>query len=38
VHDVVTRKIGETVKLTVVRDRSPRTLVVTLTERPAENR
>jgi serine protease Do len=35
---VVTKKIGETIKLSVVRDRTPRTLSVTLTERPAESR
>ena len=35
---VVTKKIGETIKLLVVRDRTTRTLSVTLTERPAESR
>jgi len=38
VHNVVSKKIGETVKITVVRDRSPRTVTVTLAERPGENR
>ena len=38
VHDIVNKKIGETIRLTVVRDGKPRTLSVTLTERPAESR
>jgi serine protease Do len=38
VHDVVSKKIGETVKITVVRDRSPHTVEVTLAERPGDNR
>ena len=35
---VVTKKVGETIKLTVVRDRTARTMSVVLTERPAESR
>jgi serine protease Do len=38
VRDIVTKKIGDTIKLTVVRDRAPRTLSVVLAERPAEPR
>jgi S1-C subfamily serine protease len=35
---VVTKKIGETIQLSVVRDRTTRPMSVTLTERPAESR
>ena len=38
VHDVVSKKVGETVKLGIVRDRGSRTVAVTLAERPGENR
>ncbi len=38
VRDVVAKKIGETVALTIVRERAARTLSVTLAERPAEVR
>jgi serine protease Do len=38
VRDIVTKKIGETVKLTIVRDRTSRTVPVVLAERPAEPR
>lgn len=38
VRDVVAKKIGDVVKLTIVRDGAPRTLSVTLAERPAEPR
>ena len=38
VHDVVSKKVGETVKLGIVRDRSSRTVAVTLAERPGDNR
>ncbi len=38
VRDIVTKKIGETIKLTIVRDRTSRTLSVGLAERPAEPR
>ncbi|HLW60562.1 MAG TPA: trypsin-like peptidase domain-containing protein [bacterium] len=38
VHDVVGKKIGETVTLTIVRDRQTRTVSVVLAERPAEPR
>jgi serine protease Do len=38
VHDVVDKKIGETVTLTIVRDRQTRTLSVVLAGRPAEPR
>jgi len=38
VRDIVTKKIGETITLSIVRDHAPRTLSVTLTERPAESR
>ncbi|TMJ10539.1 MAG: PDZ domain-containing protein [Bacillati bacterium ANGP1] len=35
VRDIVTKKIGETITLSIVRDHAPRTLSVTLAERPA---
>jgi len=38
VHDVVSKKVGETVKLGIVRDRGSRTVAVTLAERPGDNR
>ena len=38
VRDVVTKKIGDVVKLTIMRDGATRTLSVTLAERPAEPR
>jgi serine protease Do len=38
VHDVVAKKVGETVKLGIVRDRSSRSVAVTLAERPGDNR
>ncbi len=38
VHDVVSKKVGETVKLGIVRDRSQRSVAVTLAERPGDNR
>ncbi|HYM92007.1 MAG TPA: PDZ domain-containing protein, partial [bacterium] len=38
VRDVVAKKIGDTVALTIVRERAARTLSVTLAERPAEVR
>lgn len=38
VRDVVSKKIGERVALTIVRDRAPRTLSVTLAQRPADIR
>src|SRR5579864_1336073 len=38
VHDVVGKKIGETVTLTIGRDRQTRTVSVVLAERPAEPR
>jgi serine protease Do len=38
VRDVVTKKIGDVVKLTIVRDGATRTLSVALAERPAETR
>jgi serine protease Do len=38
VHDIVTRKIGEKVNLGIVRDGAPRTMTVTLSERPVESR
>ena len=38
VHDVVNKKIGETITLTIVRDRVTRSVSVTLAERPAEPR
>ncbi|HKV43717.1 MAG TPA: trypsin-like peptidase domain-containing protein [bacterium] len=38
VHDIVDKKIGETITLTVVRDSQSRNLHVTLAERPAEPR
>ena len=38
VHDVVSKKIGETIRLTVIRDGTSHTLSVTLADRPAEPR
>jgi len=38
VHDVVSKKIGDSIRLTIIRDGAPRTLSVTLAERPAEPR
>jgi S1-C subfamily serine protease len=38
VHDVVSKKIGDTIRLTVIRDGASHTLSVTLAERPAETR
>jgi serine protease Do len=38
VRDIVTKKVGDTVKLTIVRNGVSRTLSTTLTERPAEPR
>jgi S1-C subfamily serine protease len=38
VRDVVGKKIGDTVTLTIIRDRAPRSLSVTLAQRPAEAR
>ncbi len=38
VRDIVTKKVGDTVKLTIVRNGASRTVPVTLTERPAEPR
>lgn len=38
VRDIVTKKVGDTVKLTVVRNGASKTLSVALTERPAEPR
>ncbi|HKN46608.1 MAG TPA: PDZ domain-containing protein, partial [Candidatus Polarisedimenticolia bacterium] len=35
VRDIVGKKIGETITLSIVRDHAPRTLSVTLAERPA---
>lgn len=38
VRDIVTKKVGDTVKLTIVRNGASKTLSVVLTERPAEPR
>ncbi len=38
VRDIVTKKVGDTVKLTIVRNGASRTLSATLTERPADPR
>jgi S1-C subfamily serine protease len=38
VRDVVAKRIGDTVTLTIIRDRAPRSLSVTLAQRPAEAR
>jgi len=38
VHDVVSKKIGDTIRLTVIRDGKSQTLSVTLADRPAEPR
>jgi len=38
VHDVVSKKIGDTIRLTVIRDGASHTLSVTLADRPAETR
>jgi serine protease Do len=38
VRDIVTKKVGDSVKMTIVRNRASKTLSVVLTERPAEPR
>jgi serine protease Do len=38
VRDIVTKKVGDTVKMTIVRNGATKTLSVVLTERPAEPR